>query len=111
MRRLGQRLVRLEAQKQPASAQAGSEWRGIPVQNLIGFMTSDERSAYRKLLLTVRDHFHDLPQVEQEMVRDGMRGIMDVAAERVKAGIVPPVDRRLSIREVYEASLRSGARG
>lgn len=110
MRRFEHRLARLERQR-PSTVRADNEWRGIPMGHLIRFMTVDERSAYRDLLITVRDQFHNLPEAEQEIVRCGMRDIMDAAADRVEAGEAPPVERRTSIRAVYESSLRSGARG
>ena len=111
MRRFAQRLARLERQRQPASLRAESEWGGIPIRDLIRFMTSGERSAYRDSLIIVRDHFDDLSEGDRDSVRAEMRNIMDTAAMRVEAGERPPVERQPSIREVYEASLRSGARG
>jgi hypothetical protein len=110
LRRFAQRLARLERQR-PSVVRADNEWRGIPMGHLIRFMTVDERSAYRDLLITVRDHFHNLPEAEQEFVREGMRDIMDAAADRVEAGEAPPADRRPSIRAAYESSLRPGGRG
>ena len=111
MRRFAQRLARLERQSQPASVRADSEWRGIPIRDLIRLMTSDERSSYRDLLIMVRDHFDDLSEGDRDSVRAEIRNIMDMAATRVVAGERPPVERRPSIKEVYEASLRSDARG
>ena len=108
MRRFAQRLARLERRPKPFSGRRESEWRGVPTRDLIRFMTRDERSAYRDLLIIVRDHFHDFPEAEQETVREIMSDIMDASAARVEANEAPPVARRPSIREVYQASLRSG---
>jgi hypothetical protein len=102
VRRFALRLARLERQRQPASVRADSEWRGIPIRDLIRFMTSDERSAYRDLLIMARDYFQDRPEAEQEMVREGIRDIMNAAAERVEANEAPPVERGRTIREAYE---------
>ena len=110
MRRFAQRLARLERQR-PSAVRADNEWRGVQMRELIRYMSYEERGAYRDLLITVRDQFHNLPEAEQETVREGMRDIMDAAADRVEAGEAPPVERRPSIRAVYESSLRSGARG
>ncbi len=62
MRRFAQRLARLERWQKPSSGRSESEWRGVAIRDLIRFMSHDERSLYRDLLIIVRDHFHDFPQ-------------------------------------------------
>jgi hypothetical protein len=69
-------------------------------------MTVGERSAYRDLLIIVRDHFHDLPETEREVVRGGMRDIMGAAAARVEANEAPPVERPPIISKAYEGLQR-----
>ena len=74
------------------------------MRELIGFMTFGERSEFRELLIAAKDHFRDLTEPERNIVRESMRDILDVAADRIEAGEPPPAHRRPTVREVYEAT-------
>jgi hypothetical protein len=78
------------------------------MRELIPFMTIEERSEFRDLLIIARDHFEELPEQEQNVLREDMREIMDSAAARIEAGEPPPAHRRPTVREVYEATRQTG---
>ena len=104
MRRVAQRVARLERQRQPAITQADNEWRGIPMRELIRFMTQEERSEFRDLLIIARDRFEGLSGKDQNILRECMREMLVAAAARIEAGEPPPAHRRPTVREVYEAT-------